>query len=118
MPRSAAREGLSHEKRPQLGPFFGLQVRTLTTLPRLAFVAANGATRELFAFHALKSRFGFFAVGHLDKAESTRPSGLAIVNDLGLFDFAEGFECLTERDVVHAPREVTYKNVHLTEFRM
>lgn len=70
-PGALAREGFAHEKRPQQGPFLGHQVRTLTALPRLAFVAANGATHELFAFHALKSRFGFFAVGHLDKAEST-----------------------------------------------
>ena len=87
--------------------------RKSTTLARLTLVAAQGAPHQIFAFHAIQGCFSLFLVGHFDKAEATRASGLAVMDNLGTVNGAIGLKSFAEGDVVHAPSEISYKNVHV-----
>ena len=83
-----------------------------TTLALFAFIAANGASHQFFAFHGFQSSFCFFLVRHFNKTESTAPSSFTVMDDLRTLDFPVGFKRFPQRDVIDAPCEISNKNVH------
>ena len=91
--------------------------RESATLARLALVAPDGATHQVFSFHAVQSCLSFFLVGHFNKSKTTRPSGFAIVDDSCTVNGTKGLKCFTQGHVVHAPCKVSYKNVHCKELK-
>jgi len=87
------------------------------TLAWLALVATDGATHQIFSFHAVQSCLSFFLVGHFNKTKTARPSGFTIVDDSCTVNGAVRLKCFTQGHVVHAPCKVSYKNVHVNQLK-
>ena len=85
------------------------------TLAWLAFVATNGATHQVFAFHAVEGSFSFFLIGHFNKPKTTRPSSFTIVDDPCTVHRSIGLKGFTQGNVIDAPSKVSNKNVHINK---
>jgi len=52
-------------------------------------------------------------IAHGDEAEATRPSGLAVFNDLGIHDVPDALEGFAKLAVIDSPRESADKKLEL-----
>ena len=79
----------------------------------MAFVAAQWASHQVFAFHAFQGCFSLSLVGHFNKTKTPRASGLTVMDHLGAVHSTIGLKSFAKSDVIHTPSEISYKNVHV-----
>jgi hypothetical protein len=75
------------------------------------FVDIQCASAEFFAIQSGDGFFGFRGVGHFDKCESSRASGVTVSDHADLIDFAMGFKQGPQLRFRGAVREVANKKL-------
>jgi len=70
-------------------------------------VNADGASFKLGFVHVLQSAFGFVVVGEGDKAKATGTTGLAVLDNDGVFNLTEFLELGAKGLIVGVPRETS-----------
>ena len=73
----------------------------------LGFVHTQRTTSHILAVQRLDSRVSV-GVGHFNKTESTKPTGLPVIDQGDRDDFAIRFECFPNRVLSCRKRQVTY----------
>jgi len=85
---------------------------TAATLLRPCFVDGESAAVNFLLVECLTRRPSLRSVGHLDEAETARPAGSGIANQMNRTDLAEWGEQLLELRFFRAERQVAYVNSH------